>query len=484
MKVTLVRPTTFINMNTHPLNIGYIYESLSSEDYLQVSFVDGEKIGTKYIKHRDTVNKVPEHAMWGQISQEILSTKPDIIAFSCYSISMTATKYITNILRNLGFTGQIWAGGIHPTTSPSGTLYNIPGLNGVVMGEGEHTFKEVCKSVNNGVPIHSLKGIAYQLNDKVQINESQPMIISMDDLPIPSRTFSGDYSYREHIVLTSRGCPFVCDFCDSKNMWGRAVRYRSAEHVANEIKSVADLGVKVIGLRDDTFTLNKKHVDAICKSINNRGLNKLEYSVGSRIDTMDNDMIWLLKKMNVKAVSFGVETGSAVIQNRSKKKLNISTVVPTVLKTNNAGIKTLTFFMLGHPGETEKDINDTLSLIKQLSKYCKRKNYISINIVCPYPGTGYWDYANRKYGEFIDFYSESYKYYHQARPYVNLTDMDNQVFYSYIDRIKRFADTINVRYRIYQTIENPAYALSIMKKVISTRNAGIVSLFKTKIRFQ
>lgn len=111
--------------------------------------------------------------------------------------------------------------------------------------------------------------------------------------------------------------------------------------------------------------------------------------------------------------------------------------------------------MLGHPGETEEDINDTLSLIKQLSKHCKRRNYISINIVCPYTGTGYWDYANEKYGKFIDFYNESYKYYHQARPCVNLTDMDDQVFYSYIDRIKRFSNFVNVRHRVFQSIGNP-----------------------------
>lgn len=459
--ITLVRPPVFLNMNAHPLNIGYIYAMLSKEKYQRVFFVDGEKIATRYARKKDYANRDSNNQLWLEISNKILSSKPDVVAFSCYSVSITATQYIIQMLRDLHkYKGQIWAGGIHPTTCPSEMLSNIDGLDGVVVGEGEITFKAVCRAVHFREDISNIKGIAYRKGGKIKINEPRQLMQNMDELPLPSRTFSDNYTYNGHIIMTSRGCPFDCDFCDSKNIWTRCARFRSGEHVAKEIESIASLGVKSIGLRDDTFTLKKKHVENICKSIKNKNLTELKYSVGSRIDTIDDDMISLLKDMNVKTVTFGVETGSNVVQKRIRKNLDVSTVVPTVLKTNKAGIRTITFFMLGHPQETEAEINETCKLLRELSKYCSKRNFISINITCPYPGTGYWDYSVIKYGKPVDFYNESYKYYHQTKSCVNLTNMDDNLFSEYISRIRKFANIVNLRHKIYTAITDPTLLLS------------------------
>lgn len=464
MGIVLVRPTTFINMKEYPLNIGYIYASLKQENSFEVSFIDGEQIGLKYIKDRDIIVKTPRHILWKSIVNRIFESNPDIIAFSCYSISMTTTKYITDIIRSEGFKGQIWAGGIHPTTCPSETLENIEGLNGVVIGEGERTFIEVCRAIYNNASLSDIKGIAYKDNGTVKINENRQLIEDLDTLPMPFRDFP-EYSYSNHIILSSRGCPFGCDFCDSKSIWGRRARFRSGEHVTREIEEIAQKGQKIIGIRDDTFTLRKKHVEDICRSLKNKNLDKrIKLNVGSRIDTMDNEMLVLLKRMNVDFVTFGVETGSSAMQKKIKKNLDISTVVPTIKKTSDAGIRSVTFFMVGHPGETENDINDTYLLIKELSKYCGKRNFISINIVCPYPGTGYWNYATSKYGNFIDFYKKSFNYSHQSKPFVNITNMENDVFNNQITRIIRLANSCNIKYKIYTAISNPTLTARKIKE--------------------
>jgi hypothetical protein len=141
MNVTLVRPTTFIDMDSHPLNIGYIYASLATEDYINIKFIDGEKVGLNFLKDRFSIYKNKDHQMWTEILKNILKTNPDIVAFSCYSVSMTGTKYIIDHLRNNNYKKDIWLGGIHPTTCYSEVLQHIEGLNGVVIGEGEATFK-------------------------------------------------------------------------------------------------------------------------------------------------------------------------------------------------------------------------------------------------------------------------------------------------------------------------------------------------------
>ncbi len=455
MNITLVKPPTFINMNSHPLNIGYIFTALSIEKNFQVDFVDGDKLALKYKKEKDEIYRDQGHIMWREISQEILKTAPDIIGFSCYSLSMTATKYIVQYLEKNNFKKDIWAGGIHPTVCPSETLENIPRLNGVVIGEGEISFKEVCKAIYNGDAFANIKGIAYRENGKIKINERRPLIEDMDELCIPSRTFSNKYCYKDHIVMSSRGCPFVCDFCDSHEMWTRRVRYISSAHVCKEIESIASLGVKSVRFADDTFTQSKKHVERVCKSIKDNHLDQLRYTCGSRIDTIDNEMLSLLKIINMDSISFGVETGSPIVQKRIKKNLNIDTVVPTIIKANKAGFRTLTHFMLGHPGETREEIEDTFSLIKALSKFCK-DNIIYINIVCPYPGTGYWEYAIKRQGEFINFYNDGYKYYHQSRPLVNITNMEDQVLNSCINRIRHFAEIRNIRYKFLTALKNPS----------------------------
>lgn len=463
MKVTLVRPPIFIDMESHPLNLGYIYASLANEDFIHLDFIDGERFGLKYFKERQAIYKNKDHQMWIDISRNILQTNPDIVAFSCISVSMTGTKYIIDHLRNYNYKNNIWLGGVHPTTCCSKVFQNIEGINGIVIGEGEATFKEVCRAIHFQEDLSHIKGIAYKRDNQIFVNESRPLLENLDELPLPSRTFMGRNRYKNHIVLTSRGCPFNCDFCDSKNMWTRRVRYHSSEHIAREVKTVAEVGIKDISIGDDTFTLNKEHVENICKSLKNYNLDRLRYNLGSRIDTMDDDMICILKNLNMDYITFGVESGSLIVQERMKKNLDISKVLPVIEKTNKAGIRTYTFFMVGHPGETQKDIEDTFSLIRDLTKYCK-KNIISINTTCPYPGTGYWEYAVKKHGNFIDFYKDSYKYYHQGTPFINITDMDDKLFHEYVAKINHFAKNANLRARFHIALGNPKLFFAKIKK--------------------
>lgn len=456
MKVTLVRPTTFINSVSHPLNLSYVYSSLATEPYVDLDYVDGERFGLKYFRKRNAVNVTAGHPMWRELAAAILHTRADMIGFSCYSLSMTGTKFVIDILRQEGFKGQIWAGGIHPTTDPNGTLTNIPGLNGVVISEAEITIKELCGALYRHEPLRNVAGIAYKENGAIVRTPGRPFIEDLDTLPIPTRTFgTGQNLFGEHLMLTSRGCPFACDFCDSKNVWTRRVRYRSGKHVAREIRSIANLGVRYVGLRDDIFGMHIDHVAGVAKAIRDAGLDAVSYTVGSRIDTMRGDMLSLLKSMNVDQITFGVETGSPSVQKRIIKEVDAAEVVPTVERTNKAGIRTITFFMLGHPGETEQEINETFQMIRDLSRHCNRRNAISINIVCPYPVTGYWTYAVAKRGQFVDFFKDSHRYYHQALPFVNITEMEDEVFHDYIMRIRKYANSVNLRYKMYSVLERP-----------------------------
>ncbi|MBF0157287.1 MAG: B12-binding domain-containing radical SAM protein [Magnetococcales bacterium] len=444
-----------MNTDSHPLNIGYIFSVLDGMENVSVHFVDGERMGLNHSSRDSSAGREPNHVLWRDLAAEILKTCPDLIAFSCYSVSMTPVRYIGSILRQRGFQGKIWAGGIHVTSSYVETLEKIPEIDGVVIGEGEVTIRELCLALLAGGPLGEIPGIAYRHEGRILVTPRRSLIAALDSLPMPRRTFPDKrYRYLEHILLSSRGCPFDCDFCDSKNIWTRKVRYRSGSHVAREIRQIAELGFRHIGIRDDTFTLSQKHVDDVCRNIVDGRLAGLRYSVGSRIDTMRDGMIDALKRMNVDYCTFGVETGNQEVQARILKKLDIGTVVPTIEKTNRSGIRSVTFFMLGHPDETEEELNDTFDLIRDLTKHCP-DNQISVNIVCPYPGTGYWNIAVGRHGDFIDFYNNSLSYNHQASALVNLTGMSSDVLVARSAEIVRFSTLRNRMNKLKSSLRHP-----------------------------
>jgi radical SAM superfamily enzyme YgiQ (UPF0313 family) len=186
---------------------------------------------------------------------------------------------------------------------------------------------------------------------------------------------------------------------------------------------------------------------------------------------MNDDMLKMLKRMNVEMSTFGVETGSAAVQDRIEKGVKIEDVIPTIEKTNKAGIRSITFFMLGHPDETEKEMDESVRLIKELAASCPM-NLISINTVCPYPGTHYWYKAVEKHGEFIDFFTEGYRFYHQASPFTNISNIDQDTYQHRTEQIKRMVNRLNMKNRARMAVRNPSLVYRKIKKEI---NNGLVS---------
>ena len=487
MNICLVRPPTFVDAKTYPYNIECISAALKQKNHA-VSFVDGEYIAHYELAKHDTtyllrildrisINKKilrqtslvntffgENSDLFNNICLMILNTNPSLIGFSCYSASMSSTAMIVRELRRKhNYNGKIVLGGIHPTSMPLETFEAIPEIDFIVSGEGEETIVDLTTCLETNKDYTQIDGISWKDSTKVHINNNRSLINDLSKLPQPSFEFADSNSYN-FTILTSRGCPFHCDYCASKVVFGKTVRFRPAKSICDEIQMlIENYNVKGIRFGDDTFTVNRKHLVAVHDEIKKRGIN-IELSVGSRIDTIDDEKIEILKSMGVTNISFGIESGSPTIQRSVHKGLNLDTVVPTIKKVNDAGIYSITFFILNHPGETEHDMHLTASLVKKLLDECN-KNEISVNTGFPYPSTPWWDYtkANNLQGE-IDFYKYSHTYNHQQKPIVNMTNMDDNIVYKYHTMLSKLMMKTRYRNLLKKSLKNPRKAIEVLLK--------------------
>lgn len=418
MRITLLRPPFYnllrasdYKLNTYPLNLCSLAAALLQKGHA-VSLVDGEilklddLIGTgasvehsdfvEFVLHSnvgslDTLMHEPGHPVWRRIHDEILKTKPDVVGITCYSVSMNSVKNICANLKASVPRIPIVLGGIHPTSLPQHSL-TFTQADYCVIGEGEETFPELIRALEhaNTPDFSGLRGIAFRDTERrVHVTERAPYIANLDTIPPPAREFFDKSQYHGDVISTGRGCPFDCNYCASKVLWTRLVRYRSLESVVDEIELLKrKCATSFIRIIDDTFTLNRTRVLEWCSRIQERGLNTMEFSIGSRVDTLDMEVARALKRSGVTTVTLGIESASPKILSFVKKGETLESMGNAIEVLRKAGIQSHAFFMIGFPGETRQDIQMSKDFIAQY-----RPDYVEVNIVTPYPGTELWEFT-------------------------------------------------------------------------------------------
>ena len=294
------------------------------------------------------------------------------------------------------------AGGPLPSAYPEKFLHDF---DVVVMGEGEQTMLEIAEASNNGGKLTAIDGIAHNGNSRVKrlnsptngsivCNPPRAFIKNLDSLPAPARDLFENKAYQRYYketfghavtsVMTSRGCPFKCDFC-SKPVFGDVYRAKSAEKVVDEVEDVLSYGYCSIFFQDDCFTLDERRLIGICDEIIRRGLN-LSWECLSRVDAINPDSLSRMRQAGCKRVFFGIESGNNDVLKIMNKQLTAEQARKAVELTASAGIKTGAFFILGYPGETNGTVLDTIRFATSLPL-----NYLSFTLPYPIPGTGLYE---------------------------------------------------------------------------------------------
>lgn len=396
-KILLINPPFYRLMNSHfnglSLGLGYIASVLKNNghhvriynaDYLnEKNYANQIEIFENYGNYKNVLRDL-QQPIWLEIRNVINDFSPDVVGITALTGTYKSAENIAKIVKDLNSNITVLVGGVHPTLLPDETIKNEC-FDYVVRGEGEQTFLELV----NGKKKEDISGLTYRDNKgNIVHNPSREFIEDLDELPFPARELylneveGMDYGY----IMTARGCPFECTYCASKKIWNRKTRFRSEKNVIDEIKHVyTTFGVRSFYFIDDTFTLNQSRAKRICQMIIDNGLD-IDWICDTRVDTLDGDLLQLMKKAGCTRVKIGVESGSERILKKIKKRITKDQIRRAVSLIKEAGIDFTIYLMIGFPTETDSEALETIEFARELDP-----KYYSLSILAPYPGTEVYD---------------------------------------------------------------------------------------------
>jgi len=314
-----------------------------------------------------------------KIRSKIEEYQPDIVGITCVTMNYPTASGILECCKNVSQDIITVIGGPHVTFCPTETLSEAPWIDIVVRGEGEQTILDIV----GGKRLEDIDGIAYRA-DGIRLTGERSLIQDLDQIPLPARHLFPLSKYHAldcHCSLvTGRGCPFNCIFCVGSKMGGRRARYRNPRLIVDEIEVALAYGFTEINMEDDLLTLNHRHVHAFCDEIMSRGL-EFNWSVFSRVDTVNLDLLRKMKKAGCTWMLYGVESGNQQILDTVKKKITLDKIREGVRLGKEAGIQVMASFIIGLPGETKETLKEHIRFATELDTSW------GFNVLSPFPGT-------------------------------------------------------------------------------------------------
>jgi len=335
--------------------------------------------------HAEVLDCQAESVDHDALEGEFLRRQPDVVAIQVLTFTFIDAILVAKITRRVLPQALIVVGGPHVALYPEETI-GLTEVDAAILGEGEYIFASMLQALMAGKSISGVPGVLTKENPASQCFD---FLEDLDSLLMPARDlikmplYTSPLAVKNPVatMMSSRGCPARCTFCDRPQM-GKRFRKRSARKVVEEMQiCVEEFNAGEILFYDDTFTIDKKRVYEICDLIKEIGLD-VSWDIRARIDTVTPEMISRLKEAGCSRIHYGVESGSEKIQKRLRKFLKMDKVREIFAHTKKEGIETLGYFMIGNPDETLDDYLETLDLLTTLPM-----DYAHIGIFTPYPGT-------------------------------------------------------------------------------------------------
>ncbi|NLB34932.1 MAG: B12-binding domain-containing radical SAM protein [Elusimicrobia bacterium] len=328
---------------------------------------------------------------------DMLRIKPDVIAFSCFTVAMENVNKIISLARTYGFTGKIILGNVHPTALPDVSLRDT-GADIVVRGEGEISMLEACRALKSSLPLKGIKGISYQEAGKIVNNPDRELIEDLDSLPYPAwhlfdisiykDCFSfGSYNENMLSVTASRGCVNRCSFCAQHNIFP-GIRLRKIKNVVDEIEYMYEkYGVDRFGFPDSCFPISEKIGLEFTGELVRRGLHKkIAWHCQNRVNMVTERLLKNMSASSCRAIFYGFESGNQRVLYESGKNTELSDAYNAMKWTKKARIRSSGFFMFGLPGDNWESCLDTIKFARRLDP-----DMAVFNSTIPYPGTDLYD---------------------------------------------------------------------------------------------
>jgi radical SAM superfamily enzyme YgiQ (UPF0313 family) len=417
MKVLLISPAKLTGLKeskgTIPVPLIHLAAALRAHDHIP-SILDFSIYGL-------TTDSLKSHQV---LEETINEFQPDMVGINCFTtLHFPVAQTISRLVKSLKSDSFVALGGTHPSLFPKEILKHVSSIDSIIMGEGEIQIvmlADVLQSQNMN-EISSIPSIAYRNGSgDVVITERDGFIDDLDSLPQPAwdlidlsayytdlSTWYNPKKLDFHLsvpILTSRACPFSCNFCACYATMGRKFRKRSPINVVDEIQMLHEKeGQNYFGFIDDNINLDKRHIIEICAEIQKRNLNiQYETTCGTHIASLDEEVIDALADSGCVFVRLPIEHGNDYIRNHViGKKLEREKIYNAAFYLKKKKIFTSSMYIMGFPEETNESLEDTYQMICELKLDL---NYV-FNII-PFPGTKIFQQAMED-GLFVDDFNPS-----------------------------------------------------------------------------
>ncbi len=376
---------------------------------------------------------------WEAISVEGRSFRPDVVGVSVTTPSFSNAVRTADILRRIIPGAAFVAGGSHPTAMPEETIESGR-FDFLVLGEGETTFSALLAHLEGGGPQpESIPGLVFEAGGKPCWTGPAPFVKDLDTIPYPARHLLPPLEAYEPCpaslrrlplahVMTSRGCPSRCNFCD-RAVFGERYRERSVENVMGEIELLAGkYGAREIRFFDDTFTLNRRRLERLCRELR-RFRPRLPWTCLTRVNAVDLDMLSMMKDAGCWQVLFGLESGDDAILKTLNKGNTAAQNRRAVQWARQAGLRVRADFLVGSPAETRETLERTLAFARELDL-----DFAHFNKFVPFPGTTFYEELSAR-GYQFDF-EQSSTLDHNALVYVP-EGLSAEEYQAFLDRSYR-----------------------------------------------
>lgn len=393
--------------------------------------------------------------------------KPEIIGISASTNTIELAYEIAEIVKNPNL--KVVVGGPHTSILPEQTLKECKAIDIAVRGEGEYALLEITQ----GKELERIDCIAYRRGNKIIRNKDRDLIENLDDLPFPARDLLpldkyesvGIRRYPFATMITSRGCPYNCNFCVNYTVLGKKFRYRSVENIMKEIDELVNkYHIKEIDIIDDNFTVIPERVEKICDELIKRRYNLIwKLGNGVRADRVNERLLMKMKKAGCYLIAFGIESGNEEILKKINKGESLKQIIQAINWCKKYKIETEGFFILGNLGDNEKTMQDTIDFAKKLDL-----DIAQFQIFIPLPGSAY-ELIIRKEGK---IFAKSWRDYNAfGRPifqHGNLTPelmekMQKKAYWQYYFRPRMIIKKIMEIRSLKQFVAYSKAALGLLK---------------------
>lgn len=320
-------------------------------------------------KINDSVLSLHDKQLMSELAKELAGIDADIYGFSTIADGFNYQIILAEKLKKINKSCKILLGGPQASMYDLEIMENFSFIDYILRGESEESIVLFLNEFNISYKnFLNVKGLTFRDGERIQRNESIEPLDNLDMVPDIDYSMANLENKESFKIEVGRGCPFACSFCSSSTFFKRKYRMKSLRRIITEIDYLQNhYNISFLGFIHDLFTFKKEFITEFCHHVINSNMN-LKWSCSARADSLDNELIQLMRKAGCIGIFIGIESGSEKMQKSINKRLDLNQAKKIVSYAVEMKMNVTTSFILGFPDETYEDVMETLKYRNELFK--------------------------------------------------------------------------------------------------------------------